>query len=293
MRPLRINNTDRQPRIHILPKHQAGHWNTLLNLAAPDNQHIHLSRVHSHFCSNGYSSLRRDGGHHSTVKQNSAHGPLRYLAAFLHQIGGEYGSIDRAMTMMEQLGRETTELLVDLQDHFINAPATAGLFDYEVVNRTNLSDVRDWLMNHLKPLAEERKRELSICIDSRLATLPVNPLYGLIIEHLRKRIYTSSPNGMIDLTVSLNDNNILVDITEYGESLGPTPITDETTRHLWSRVIHLLCGSIVWRNAAPYRGDDHIDGNLLRISYPLTHSTRYIRSLSPLHHPNERRSTAA
>jgi len=273
MEPLRIDNTVRKPRIHILHKHQARRWNSILSLTAPDNKPIRLSQAHRHFERLNHLPASQSTGSNPVRTKGSALSSLRNLTAFLHRLERENGSSENAMSAMERLGRETTGLLSALQDHFTNAPATVGIFDYEFGSRTNLADVNQWVHHHLEPLAKKRKRTLTTDFDTRLSTLPANPIFGLIIEHLRKRIYDSSPHSSLSLSVHLNDNYVFIEIGERGESLPPTPITDESTRLLWARVVNLLHGTIVWRGSPDCFSTATMEHNILRITYPLTQSS--------------------
>ena len=280
MEPLRIDNTVRKPRIHILHKHQARRWNSVLSLTAPDNKPIRLSQAHRHFERLNHRPGSPSTGSSPVGTKGAALSSLRNLTGFLHRLERENGSAENAMSAMERLGRETVGLLSALRDHFTNAPATVGIFDYEFGNRTNLADVDQWVHLHLEPLAKKRKRILTTDFDPRLSTLPANPIFGLIIEHLRKRIYDSSPHSSLILSVHLIDNTVFTEITERGDSLPPTPITDESTRLLWARVVSMLNGTIMWSGSPDCSETATMEHNTLRITYPLTQSSTSDKLLS-------------
>jgi len=150
------------------------------------------------------------------------------------------------MTTMEELGRKTNELLTALQLHFNQGPSSNGLFDYSLVYRNLLGDVGRWIQQHLVPLATSRNRTLTTSIDPRLEMLPAHVVFSLLIEHLRKRIYDSEPGTRLNLEIKLIDDHASIRLTEFGNQAPPTPITDDSTRQLWARVVRQLGGSMSW-----------------------------------------------
>lgn len=194
---------------------------------------------------------------------------LRFLCLLLQQMAQEQESTDAALTALEQLGREVTELLGSLHTHFEDCPASAGIFDFAMLHRATLRDVDQWLRNHLAPLAASRGRTLMIAFDPRLDLLPTNVLFSLIVEHLRKRIYDSAPGNQMRLNARLKGNQVTVELLELGHELPPTPITDDATRLLWAQVVQMLGGSISWRvlTAEPRAGN--LPGSMISITYQI------------------------
>ncbi len=214
---------------------------------------------------------RADSNSNATSKIDSepSKAPLRFLRLMIQQIAHEQRSHEAALGAMERLGREVREVLGSIQSHFEECPASAGIFDFARLQRSNLRDVDLWLRNHLAPLAASRQRTLMIAFDPHLDLLPANILFSLIVEHLRKRIYDSAPGSRMELKTRLTSGGVSIEITEYGDHLPPNPITDDSTRALWSQVVRMLGGSIIWRVLDSDLERNDRAGSMIQIRYAI------------------------
>jgi len=196
----------------------------------------------------------------------------------------EQDSIEDAITGMEQLGRETADLLASLRRHFSQGPASCGVFDYALANRNLLGDVGRWIEQHLVPLAASRGRALTTSIDPRLEMLPAHVVFSLLIEHVRKRIYDSDPGTRLNLEIKLIDDLASIRVTEQGNVAPSVPITDESTRRLWERVVRQLGGSMSWSRLSdsPALNPSETHGSEIKIDYPVFSSRMFRLDRNPL-----------
>jgi len=156
-----------------------------------------------------------------------------------------------------------------------------------VGNQTTVKDVELWLRTHLVPLAESRLHTLETEIDPVVGLLPTNVLYGLIVEHLRRRVTDRGSRSRLRLSVRAERGGVRIEISEFGPTVPPVPISDESTRLLWARVVHMLRGTIAWRQLARESDAAEVIGSAVHITYPISLASQFApasETFRTLHH---------
>ncbi len=214
--------------------------------------------------------------------------PLQHLQAYLQHVQkNNEDDLDSVLASLQGLGREVHDLLETIELHF-NAgikPFRSGQLDLQIGARTPVTEVRDWMIKQLVPIAESRGRTLEVHFDSVVSTLPANIMYRLLVEHVRKRLYDSPVDDVINVQVSTTNGVVSIRVIEYGTALPLSPITDESTRELWARVVHLYSGTVAWRSEPA--DDCGRIRNTIAILYPIDamhqfdSATQALRSMRP------------